>query len=505
MRPPVDVNQRTNETAESLETLQTPDFAQSTLQTPDFAQSNGDMSRAIPVAPQLGGSDLGEISSGERKGVCGYDTRKQRAPRTRNATAVPIGFICLLCLHASLSVQARQTILTVGEGDFAFSVALRARLDSMQGDYHLLATCFDSRESVLTKYPQSSSLLPRLERHQGVRVAFGVDATNLSSTVCAVEGPFDLVIFNFPHTGLEDYRRHQALLAHFVASAKALLTWCGQIQIALANDQPERWAVQEMAALSSMHLLEARVFRPEDEFPGYTARRTTRQKSFRRTRPCGNARVYMQAHRFTFSRCPGSGPESKIQPCCSAGLPMERGQARHSVWLPAPLLPSSEEESASAAADPARENASEASISRGGIHPTRGVANEAPDGEAPLHTCADCARNFQSGDALHQHRRAKHGRLPHLKPDWFAKRSASADAPPVDSSGRRSVSLVEGDAGWCSVCRVMFQSEAGLEAHRRSLRPLQHPDYACSGCERRFFEQRALLQHANVCPAVIAG
>ena len=29
--------------------------------------------------------------------------------------------------------------------------------------------------------------------------------------------PFDLVVFNYPHLGVEDCRRHQLLLAHFFA------------------------------------------------------------------------------------------------------------------------------------------------------------------------------------------------------------------------------------------------------------------------------------------------
>ena len=90
----------------------------------------------------------------------------------------------------------------------------------------------------------------------------------------ALHGPFDLIIFNFPHTGVEDFRRHQALLAHFFDTAKTQLRpgGHGQIQVALANDQPRLWRVVDMAALAGLALIEDRPFRPEAEFPGYEVR-----------------------------------------------------------------------------------------------------------------------------------------------------------------------------------------------------------------------------------------
>ena len=441
------------------------------------------------------------------------DARKQRASNIRNTTAVPVGFLLLLCSCVShgegelrqsrRDLQTRQAILTVGEGDFAFSVALRARLDSMSGDYRLMATCFESRNSVLTKYPHSSSLLTRLERHPAVMMAYGVDATNLSNTVCSLECPFDLIIFNFPHSGTEDFRRHQALLAHFFASAKILLTSCGQIQVALANDQPQLWAVQEMAALSSMHLLEARTFNPEHEFPGYTVRRTTRQKSFRRTRPSGNRRVDVQAHRFTFSHSPVAGPESERHRCRhSAGR-----RAGHPVWLPAPSIvlsippPPLSDRSASAETRFVCEE-TQTPIKGGCIRMP--AADQAPNQRSAVHSCADCSRSFESEVALTQHLRAKHGahgKLPDIKPDWFTLRSVERG---LDVGKRQSARVVEDKARWCAVCSMVFTNEADLEAHMRSLQPIQDPEYRCQGCERPFFEQRALLQHSNVCAALIS-
>ena len=291
-------------------------------------------------------------------------------------------------------------MLTVGDGNFSFSAALRARLDAIEDAegwaVHLTATSFDSHREVTTKYLESEGLLRRLaerdlgavgtvvvgtvaagpagsshrasRRRGGVAVCHGVDASDLggsdgapsmapasaistvstvstasaASTVTAasaapaasslasfaspatlfatsspvsspvsslapssasssvasstaataaaapthpssqpspqppfaLHGPFDLIIFNFPHTGVEDFRRHQALLAHFFDTAKTQLRpgGHGQIQVALANDQPRLWRVVDMAALAGLALIEDRPFRPEAEFPGYEVR-----------------------------------------------------------------------------------------------------------------------------------------------------------------------------------------------------------------------------------------
>lgn len=115
------------------------------------------------------------------------------------------------------------------------------------------------------------------------------------------------------------------------------------MQVTLANDQPARWAVVEMASLAGLHLLESRPFLPELEFPGYTVRRHHTGKSFRRTKPSGNQRVEMQAQRFTFIY-PAAGalaaPEAAATPAATADA-----TSAHTaipcipIWLPAILSP----------------------------------------------------------------------------------------------------------------------------------------------------------------------
>ena len=212
--------------------------------------------------------------------------------------------LCSTSERGSVCGPARKEgrILTVGDGNFGFSVALLARLNRMPGTYHLTATSFDSRETVLAKYPEARPLLARLADSRRVTVVHGVDACDLAGSARTARevretGPFDLIIFNFPHAGMEDFRRHRALLAHFFDSAKQQLAPGGQVQVALANEQPRDWAIVEMAGLAGLEVLEARSFNAELEFPGYTLRRHTNGKSFK-TR---------QNHRFTFVCSQGRG------------------------------------------------------------------------------------------------------------------------------------------------------------------------------------------------------
>ena len=428
-----------------------------------------------------------------------------------------------------------QAILTVGEGDFSFSASLRERLDRMHGDYHLTATSLDSRATVLTKYSEALPLLSHLEKHGGVSVVHCIDATALESSACALYGPYDLIIFNFPHLGTEDFYKHQFLIAHFFDSAKTLLDLQGQVQIALANDQPWRWAVEEMAALSGFRLLEARTFRPQLEFPGYLVRRHHSGKSFQRTRPAGNLRVDMRAYRFTFvraARIPGvwkAGASSSTDvSACTAPATNETlssvSEAEIKVYLPAynftlwcgkvqvdstmtpggDLARSTEQPAAVTPAEQALDSHPE-------LRPSSRPELQALESSMLLPCTACPGREFRCAAALRQHRRAKHGKYSELKPDWFTHPTAVEASGIRASSSRAHVYGAEtgsqgsdgaglvGQMWLCRVCRIEFGNETQLRNHLSGLQPAARQVHTCVGCNRSFNEQRALLQHANFC------
>ena len=135
-------------------------------------------------------------------------------------------------------------VLTVGDGDLTASLAL-ARALGPQID--LTATTFVSEAELTATYALAGPCLAEL-RERGVRVQHGVDATALS----AVRPGLALqhhVLFYHPHLGLGDlkdsaahHRRHSVLVAHYLASAAAMLLPGGVVHLTLCGNQATTWS-----------------------------------------------------------------------------------------------------------------------------------------------------------------------------------------------------------------------------------------------------------------------
>ncbi|CAN0549512.1 unnamed protein product, partial [Ectocarpus sp. 12 AP-2014] len=238
-------------------------------------------------------------------------------------------------------------ILILGDGNFSFSLALakglllpptphvqpspQARLQ--QPAFEIVATSFDGRLDLLSKYVEAPGIVAAL-RSLGVTVLHNVDATALDSRVLQAspsdrrrtqhqQQHFEHVIFNHPHTGTEDMRRHRSFLGHFfhaVANSAidstcpvsgrgseacdvcdiggdgalaavpgvadrqggtgAILAPGGAVHVTLALDQPERWGLEEQAARHGFSLVHRRPF-PAEKIDGYMTKRHQTGRSFR--------------------------------------------------------------------------------------------------------------------------------------------------------------------------------------------------------------------------------
>lgn len=130
---------------------------------------------------------------------------------------------------------------------------------------------------------------------------------------------YDHVIFNHPHTGTEDMRRHRSFLGHFFhdvvhatttaldlavlkarhngsddgdaaggrastvarQGAASILAPGGVVHVTLAGDQPERWGLCEQAARHGFALIHRRRF-PAERIDGYMTKRHQTGRSFQR-------------------------------------------------------------------------------------------------------------------------------------------------------------------------------------------------------------------------------
>ena len=139
-------------------------------------------------------------------------------------------------------------ILTVGDGDFSCSLALiRAYPNHIS---HLVATTLlQSEQELYMTYPSSArSIIEELkqldacdDKKLNITILYGVDATKLhldsrlptifgssghkdtDKDLSGAYGSLDLVLFHFPHLGVEDATLHSCLLAHYLDSAMKLL------------------------------------------------------------------------------------------------------------------------------------------------------------------------------------------------------------------------------------------------------------------------------------------
>ena len=145
------------------------------------------------------------------------------------------------------AVHKPPRVLTVGDGDLSYSLALARAYGSA---IELTASTLLREEELLETYAAAAATLAEL-RERRVCIRHGIDATALERAEPAL-GRQDHVIFNHPHLGLADLsdvqahaRRHEVLIAHYLASAAALLPSVGGcVHLTLCGNQPKAWSVE---------------------------------------------------------------------------------------------------------------------------------------------------------------------------------------------------------------------------------------------------------------------
>ena len=148
-------------------------------------------------------------------------------------------------------------ILTVGDGDLSYSLALQRAFGA---DVSLVATTLPAADELCATYRTVGGILAELAE-RGATVLHGIDATRLPLSL----GRFAHVVFCHPHLGLSDLlsveehaRRHTALIGHFLASAKSLLAPGGLIHLTLCGNQRASWRVDDHCRRLGLEIVDGR-------------------------------------------------------------------------------------------------------------------------------------------------------------------------------------------------------------------------------------------------------
>jgi hypothetical protein len=152
-------------------------------------------------------------------------------------------------------------ILVVGDGDFSFSrsvtrlistAAAAAEAGVKATESVLVATSFDSLTEVCAKYPHAPKVLATIRAQEApprVTILHGVDATALHAADSAALGLFDLIVFNFPHSGLQRVHLNRNLVREFLTSARGRLRPAGKILVSLKMAPPCAWPAHARSPL----------------------------------------------------------------------------------------------------------------------------------------------------------------------------------------------------------------------------------------------------------------
>jgi len=226
--------------------------------------------------------------------------RPEQCPRATSST--------LCAREGTVGYRAGMSVLTVGDGDLSFSLALARLLskgDRDSGGERLIATSYESRETLERVYPNFRETLQELEG-LGAQVAYEVDATRLSESlpVLSVKEPprFHRIVWNFPCTAISQgqdgqnaaMEENKDLVRRFVRGARHLLHENGEIHMSHKTKPPfNQWKLEEVAIEECKGdpavEYRGRVVLDRFTLPSYTPRKALDRKSF----SCHDACIYI--------------------------------------------------------------------------------------------------------------------------------------------------------------------------------------------------------------------
>jgi hypothetical protein len=374
----------------------------------------------------------------------------------------------------------KGTTLICGDGNFSFSLAL-----SKMTNEAIWATSYDSLPELLAKYPEFAAIRSQLKV-----VYHGIDACQL---------PFrnmDTIIWNHPHLGVEDFKLHQRLLAHFFYSCTQALSPTGIVHVTLVDGQDLKWEVIQQANRHNLFLQSCQLF-DESRFDGYIPKRNKTPKSFKNRHTKQHHLSEMHSYTWTFGFGGHNVGFDKVNnmfvpqfecPICGKTIASERGVKQH-------------------------------------VHMVHHL-KKFGDWEQRLATslkCDSCTKVFVDREALSQHKTSKHSNTGAFLPmdqvmqekdikmrldertfadnltDLLAKsRISNNESSESIQVGYESTQKATYDYEACNHCGQSYP-KGRMDKHMKTFEPVKGMELRCQSCNLSFIEERALEQHYKFC------
>eukprot|EP00639_Heterosigma_akashiwo_P013924 CAMPEP_0206365946 /NCGR_PEP_ID=MMETSP0294-20121207/3169_1 /ASSEMBLY_ACC=CAM_ASM_000327 /TAXON_ID=39354 /ORGANISM="Heterosigma akashiwo, Strain CCMP2393" /LENGTH=549 /DNA_ID=CAMNT_0053811937 /DNA_START=15 /DNA_END=1662 /DNA_ORIENTATION=+ len=211
--------------------------------------------------------------------------------------------------------QRGDHILTVGDGDLSFSLALaRAFLqvnrkgknkksegssDEVPPGIKLVATTHEPLDTLLQTYPAVRPTLRELEA-RGVEVLHGVDATRLGAVAALRGRRFHRAVWNFPCRGRglapgsdgqnQEMESNKQLVREFCKSAEDFLVPWGEVHMTHKTKPPFcHWGIERLGSDLSQLQFKGSVVFDRSCYQPYTNRKALHKKSF----PITDAEIFI--------------------------------------------------------------------------------------------------------------------------------------------------------------------------------------------------------------------
>ena len=160
----------------------------------------------------------------------------------------------------------KGNVLVVGDGDFAYSVAL-ARRNQTHGSARIFVSSLDLKCVVERKYPRAQDHLRRLSSYANVTVVHGLDATK--PTAWFNRGLWDSIIWNFPYcpdkaqASSEEVRDH---FNKFFRNTSSSLKCDGAFYMTLSKGSASSklWNFQKVVFDAGLEVAQIMNFSPSD-------------------------------------------------------------------------------------------------------------------------------------------------------------------------------------------------------------------------------------------------